>query len=868
MNRITPAKTPMSSRLALKTPQRKANSANSLNRDPVQVYCRIRPMQSDADLSCLKVISPTTVVLTPPEFAVNYKVGNLKETQCTFSQVFDADSKQRDVYMSVAQSLVENLIRGKSGLLFSYGVTGSGKTYTMTGDVKHRGIMPRCLDALFKTISDYQTKKFVFKPDRMNGFEILSEADAMLERQTELNSNLFKGRRKDSDPEIASQASTDADILPGVDEDNMYAVFVTYVEVYNNSVFDLLEEPSTSNMRQATLQSRVIREDANHNMYVHGVTELEVKSVEQAIEAFQRGQKRKRVGHTILNAESSRSHSVFTIRLVQAPTDAQGEYVVQDKQTVTVSQLSLVDLAGSERLNRTKNTGQRLREAGNINNSLMTLRTCLEVLRENQMTGGSKKVPYRDSKLTNLFKNFFDGEGNVRMIVCVNPRAEEYDETVQVMKFSEMTQEVQIARPTPMKTASDIGFTPGRRKANQIFKKAVDNLEENGKPEARLFDIDLGLVYSLGPSFPNYRLDSVENERVIYDLMKFLENRIEKRRVLLDDFNKRQDAFRLQLMHLEKENLMLKSESSSIKATLKMERQKNGALENRIIIHERSLDDLNRKLKEVTQENDFLRQTMDEKQRALLQKEKECENTKKKYAAKVGMEKNKMESELEQRLQQQRSKFEEKYKQDAKKLKLVSKILNSTEVNVPSSSRSSDSGETMMKASDVVYRTPNAKTIHRGLAVANPRHRRSKSADRWLEHRDKKTVPLGTIFQPYYKARKSVTQVEEQDLKDAANGKYCLIDQVADTDGEVETRIYKGDIIPTTGGGAQVVLNDVELLKQFSPTSPSRQHQQENARKRSIDDTETPSKRITAPNLAEKCAQAIEGHSKKKKLYM
>lgn len=384
-------------------------------------------MQCESDLSCMKVVSPTTVVLTPPEMAVNYKIGNLKETQCTFKHIFDGESKQREVYSCVAQPIVENLIRGKSGLLFTYGVTGSGKTYTMTGDLKHRGIMPRCLDALFKTISDFQTKKFVFKPDKMNGFEILSEADAMLERQTELNSRLFKSRRKDSDPEIASQASTDAEILNGIDEDNMYAVFVTYVEVYNNSVFDLLEETP---VQGRTLQSRVIREDANHNMYVHGVTELEIKSVEQALEAFQLGQKRKRVGHTILNAESSRSHSVFTVRLVQAPTDAQGEYVVQDRQTVTVSQLSLVDLAGSERLSRTKNTGQRLREAGNINNSLMTLRTCLEVLRENQMTGSSKKVPYRDSKLTNLFKNFFDGEGQVRMIVCVNPRAEEYDENV------------------------------------------------------------------------------------------------------------------------------------------------------------------------------------------------------------------------------------------------------------------------------------------------------------------------------------------------------------------------------------------------------------------------------------------------------
>jgi kinesin family protein 23 len=67
---------------------------------------------------------------------------------------------------------------------------------------------------------------------------------------------------------------------------------------------------------------------------------------------------------------------------------------------------------------------------GNINNSLMTLRTCLEILRENQMYGANKMVPYRDSKVTHLFKNYFDGEGQVKMIVCVNPRVEDYDETI------------------------------------------------------------------------------------------------------------------------------------------------------------------------------------------------------------------------------------------------------------------------------------------------------------------------------------------------------------------------------------------------------------------------------------------------------
>lgn len=210
----------------------------------MQVYCRVRPPKCEADLTCLKVTSPSTVVLTPPEMAINYKAGNLRETQYTFKRVFDVNSQQKDVYGTVAEPLIENLIRGKNGLLFTYGVTGSGKTYTMTGNGQHQGVMPRCLDVLFKTISDYQTKKFVFKPDRLNGFEILSEADAMLERQAEMNMKFSKMRRKDSDTEIASRASTDVGALSGLDEDNMFAVFITYVEVYNNNVYDLLEEGS------------------------------------------------------------------------------------------------------------------------------------------------------------------------------------------------------------------------------------------------------------------------------------------------------------------------------------------------------------------------------------------------------------------------------------------------------------------------------------------------------------------------------------------------------------------------------------------------------------------------------------------------
>ena len=106
--------------------------------------------------------------------------------------------------------------------------------------------------------------------------------------------------------------------------------------------------------------------------------------------------------------ESSRSHSVFNIRLVSIPLDPLGEGLLHDARALTVSQLALVDLAGSERTNRTGNTGERLAEAGKINQSLMTLRKCIEVLRENQSGGTDKNVPYRESRITHLFRNYFE----------------------------------------------------------------------------------------------------------------------------------------------------------------------------------------------------------------------------------------------------------------------------------------------------------------------------------------------------------------------------------------------------------------------------------------------------------------------------
>ncbi|XP_013146270.1 PREDICTED: kinesin-like protein KIF23 [Papilio polytes] len=819
----------------LRTPARSKQNLAPNERDPVQVYCRLRPMSRESDHSCIKIVSSNTVLLTPPATAISYRNENNKVMKYTFKEVFPPETSQAEVFDKVALPLVEGLIRGKSGLLFTYGVTGSGKTFTMTGEPQNCGLLPRCLNIIFKTINDFQAHKYIFKPDKMNLFDIQSEAEAMLERQQELHK--FKsGKKNNSNPDLA-MSSTDITKLEGVNEDNQYAVFVSYVEIYNNSVFDLLEEgpPLTKN-----LPAKIIREDAAHNMYVNGVTEIEIKSAEEAFEAFYLGLKRKRMAHTNLNAESSRSHSVFTIRLVQAPVDEMGEAVIQNKDVLKVSQLSLVDLAGSERTNRTKNTGQRLKEAGNINKSLMTLRSCLELLRENQLFGAKNKVPYRESKITHLFKNFFEGEGQVRMIVCANPRAEDYDETLQVMRFAEMAAEVEVAKPQIIDIAAEIGLKSGRRKANRLFNTAREYIM---RPDAKELELDLGLVYSLGPDFPSLKISSSQEDHIIKELKAHLEMRLNRREILKRSKAVKDERLRSALLDLEKDSLEVRSENVSLRGQLAAAERRVRALEERLTATENASLSHQRKLNEMTEYTSSLKRELQEKDLLLsqnkLDKEKQKKILEKRYNHKIAAEHEKAKEICceSERLRNVIEDKENRLRIIAEALKIeredhmepVPKMMG--DVGAQTSARDFTPGSTpralpahMLTPFSSAQQTKDTQSSRRGVAVANPRHKRSLSADGrgWIEHAPKNIVPMGTVLKPSIGHSKHVNKLTN--VKDIANSKvskYCLVTQAQDTDGEFEMTMYKGDVVPTCGGGAQVIFNDVEMLKQFSPTRQS-----------------------------------------------
>ncbi|XP_020837911.1 kinesin-like protein KIF23 isoform X4 [Phascolarctos cinereus] len=800
-------------------------------KDPVGVYCRVRPLSFPDQECCIEVISDTTVQLhTPDGYRIN-RNGDYKEMQYSFKQVFGTLTTQKELFDVVANPLVDDLIHGKNGLLFTYGVTGSGKTHTMTGSAGEGGLLPRCLDMIFNSIGSFQAKRYVFKSNDRNSMDIQCEVDALLERQKrEALPTPKTPSKRQIDPEFADMINVQEFCkAEEIDEDSVYGVFVSYIEIYNNYIYDLLEEvpfdpikpkwnscnTPVRNTDFIPPQSKMLREDKNHNMYVAGCTEIEVKSTEEAFEVFWRGQKKRRIANTQLNRESSRSHSVFIIKLAQAPLDADGDNVLQEKEQITLSQLSLVDLAGSERTNRTKAEGNRLREAGNINQSLMTLRTCMEVLRENQMYGTNKMVPYRDSKLTHLFKNYFDGEGKVRMIVCVNPKAEDYEESLQVMRFAEMTQEVEVARPVDKAIC---GLTPGRRYRNQAFREELTRrLELRGGPVGDEQSVTEILLQSFPPLTSCEILD-VNDEQTLPRLIEVLEKRHHVRQMMTEELNRQVIAFRAMLQDFD--NAVLNKENyiqgklnekekviSGQKAEIERLEKKTKTLEYKIEILEKTTtiyeEDKRNLQQELENQSQKLQRQFSDKRRLEARLQGMVTETTMKW-----------EKECERRVAAKQLEMQNKLWVKDEKLKQLKAIVTEPKNDKPERPSRERDREKISQRSVSPSPIPNAPPIRL-------RHRRSRSAgDRWVDHKPASNVQTETVMQPHVPHAITVAVANEKAL--AKCEKYMLTHQELASDGEIETKLIKGDVFKTRGGGQSVQFTDVETLKQESPTGRKR----------------------------------------------
>ncbi|KAK7862050.1 hypothetical protein R5R35_011474 [Gryllus longicercus] len=281
-------------------------------------------------------------------------------------------ASQEAVFDCLGRDILDNAFQGYNACIFAYGQTGSGKSYTMMGSQDSKGIIPRLCDSLFDTIAKQQSSELTYK------------------------------------------------------------VEVSYMEIYNEKVHDLLDP-------KANKQSLKVREHNVLGPYVDGLSQLAVTSFQDIDNLMAEGNKSRTVAATNMNSESSRSHAVFSVVLTQTLTDTKSG-VSGEK----VSRMSLVDLAGSERAVKTGAVGDRLKEGSNINKSLTTLGLVISKLAD-QASGAKNKdkfVPYRDSVLTWLLKDNLGGNSKTVMVATISPAADNYEETLSTLRYADRAKRI------------------------------------------------------------------------------------------------------------------------------------------------------------------------------------------------------------------------------------------------------------------------------------------------------------------------------------------------------------------------------------------------------------------------------------------
>lgn len=411
-------------------------------KEPIQAYLRIRPApenyQSIFQEPYIEVIDNVEVSMTPPENSNAYRTRHRAPERYRFTKVFEDTTSQESFFNETALDLVKDVLDGDNALIFAYGVTNSGKTHTVMGKETDAGILPRSLNMIIKSTEKNKSQTKI-KPVMHSLLETYQDEE-------EENRHILDSCN------TQQTLSVDSDIVE-IDSKFEYGIWVSFVEVYNEQIFDLLDN-SAPKAGKKRVQLPLKYEQKSGNKYVADMNIVKVNSMNEvnAIMAF--GQRNRQVFSTLMNQTSSRSHSIFTIHVVKCPID-ENNFVIEDPNYATLSKLSIVDLAGSERYRNTNSTGQRLREAGNINKSLMVLGQCMEVLRMNQLKVEIGKhpsiVPFRHSKLTELFKSTFEGDGKAVIIVNVNPFDTGFDENSHVMKFAAVAKDVTTWRQTQPK---------------------------------------------------------------------------------------------------------------------------------------------------------------------------------------------------------------------------------------------------------------------------------------------------------------------------------------------------------------------------------------------------------------------------------
>ncbi|KAL6521577.1 Kinesin-like protein KIN-8B [Orobanche gracilis] len=347
----------------------------------LSVAVKCRPLtERERGRDIVRVHNDKEVLLLDPDLSKDYldRIQNrTKEKRYTFDYAFGPNSSNlfglvvntltiwcKDVYKISVRSTILGIVQGLNATVFAYGSTGSGKTYTMVGTKDDPGLMVLSLNTIFDLIE---------KDNTSDDFE----------------------------------------------------VSCSYLEVYNEVIYDLLEK-SSSHLE--------LREDPEQGIIVAGLRSIKVNSADKILELLYLGNSRRKTESTEVNKTSSRSHAVLEISVSRKQQKQYPKQVIKGK-------LALVDLAGSERASETNTGGQKLRDGANINRSLLALANCINALGKQQKKGLAY-VPYRNSKLTRILKDGLSGNSQTIMVATISPADNQYHHTVSTLKYADRAKEI------------------------------------------------------------------------------------------------------------------------------------------------------------------------------------------------------------------------------------------------------------------------------------------------------------------------------------------------------------------------------------------------------------------------------------------
>ncbi|KAH7946484.1 hypothetical protein HPB49_025590 [Dermacentor silvarum] len=418
--------------------------ANLAASSALKVYLRIRPRIGGRTFTnpAFQPCDDTTVESTTATLEHQH------QKRFTFTKVFPEGSSQEQLFMEAVRDPVDAFVNGANVLLFAYGPTAGGKTYTMQGPPADPGVVPRTLDRLFKLLGPQVCKGAPVRPDCFDDVASLSaeeEASALLLKAKLLGEKGARSAADFSTFHLPTNESDDSLFLSrssdgGYGDKAQALLWLSFYEIYNEGIYDLLLPSAEAASKKKGGQRRTILklgEDRAKRAFVRGLVEVPVHSADEAHRLLCLARDNQTFAETQLNRSSSRSHCVFTVRLVASGVDSR-----DGSRNWHVSTLMLCDLAGSERPSKAGTDGSRLREAGRINTSLMVLSRCLEGLRNNKDASKKAPVPFRESKLTQVMQAYFTTGGQVSLIVNICPAMSMLEESLNALKFSAVAIEV------------------------------------------------------------------------------------------------------------------------------------------------------------------------------------------------------------------------------------------------------------------------------------------------------------------------------------------------------------------------------------------------------------------------------------------